>query len=368
MRPGPPDETLAGSVAWSAVADSWLGQTVIAASVPLVTGRITADVSQTVPEKLSLTVPRYSVVDGARYDWLPGDDVTAPLARYGQQLAVQVVTSSGVTGAQWVTRMGLFQIRSWAEQDNGSVAVDAVGMLQIIADDRLSWPVAPLPGGTFLSEFRRLLPSGFSLTVDPDLVDRACPQSLAWADDRLGALFDLADAWPARLRTTADGWRLALLPPLPNTPGPPDLTLTDGARGVVVRAPSADTRDGAFNRVVVRSTSTDAVGSPPIQVIVDQRTGPLTPGGDYRPVTMFYASPLLTSVGAAAAAGRTLLASHLRPSQVLTVTLAPDPRIDLDDSVLVRYRGRTVAGWVLAYDLPLTVDDGPMTLKVGIGS
>lgn len=40
----------------------------------------------------------------------------------------------------------------------------------------------------------------------------------------------------------------------------------------------------------------------------------------------------------------------------------------VDETVEVSIPGDTTWGWVTGYDLPLTVDDGPMRLDVGISA
>lgn len=369
MRSGPTEEALAGSLRYRPQVAAWMGPLVTAPEVPVISGRVTVDVTQKVPEKLSLTVPRYSTVDGRRFDWRPGTDVTHPLARYGQTLTVQIVCVSSVTGTQWTSRIGRYRIQSWQSQDDGTVTVEAVGMLQVVADDLLTAPVAPQPDGTLASEFRRLLPSGFTVSIDPALLDRACPQSMAWAEDRLGALYDIAEAWPARLRTSEDGWRLKLLPPLPTLipqAGTTVVTFYSGTRGVTVSAPPADTRDGTYNRIVARSSSTDLPASTLVQAVVDTRTGPTAPNGQYRPVTKMWSTPLATTEDQLAKAGATWLANNARPSRTVGVTTLPDPRVELDDPAVVYHDGPGYVGWVVGYDLPLTYED-TMLVRLGVG-
>lgn len=366
MRPGPTDEVLAGTAGWSCRISSWLGAEMLSDDVPIMTGRITADVSSEVPERLSFTVPAATIVDGYRFEWCPRDDWHHPLARYGQQLQVQILVTSAVTGTVWDTTVGRFAIQNWTEADDGSIAVEAAGLLQRVADARIVSATGPLPNGTLVSETRRLVSgTGLSVTFDPALADRTCPQAMEWSDDRLGALYDVADAWPARLRT--DPWgMLHLLPPLPEEPEP-TAALVDGVRGVVVSAPRADTRDRIYNRVVARSADADDPEAAPIQAIANVTTGPMSTSGPYGIVTRFYASPLITTQAQAKASAETILATSVVPSRSVPVELAPDPRIDIDDPVQVRLGDAEWSGYVTSYDLPLTVPDGAMTLTIGIG-
>jgi hypothetical protein len=359
MRSGPPDEVLSGSCSWSCTVSSSLGGVLLSSSIPLARGRVTATVGQAVPERLTLTVPRFT----PDIDWRPGSDSSHPLARYGQELTVTITVGSSVSSDSWDTRIGRFLITDWDDDDEGNISVTGAGLLRRVQDDKLTAPIQPRVGGTLVSEARRLLPLGVSATFDAALVDRGCPASMSWSEDRLDALQEIADAWPALLRTDAWGqvWFKAPLPAVPT----PVLTLTDGARGTVMTVPRGDTRTSAFNRVVARSS---AVGTEDVQAVVDQSSGPLSTTGPYGVVTKVWSSPLLGSVGTAYAAGATMLANNLRPAQTLAVTHAPDPRIDLDDPVSVIRDGLPTWGWVLGYDLPLTVADGAMRTDVGVAA
>jgi hypothetical protein len=304
---------------------SWLGGTLLAESVPVSSGRVTASTTLGVLARLSITVPRF---DGR--DWRPGPAVDHPLARYGQELDVTVLATSSVTGQVWETRVGRFLITDWEDDDAGNIAVEGEGLLRRVADDKLPAPVQPRAGGTLVSEARRLLPVGMGAAFDPALTDRACPPGMSWSSDRLAALGEIADAWPALLRT--DEWgQVSFRAPLPEVPTPV-LTLADGERGTLVRAPRSDTRSGAYNRVIVRSSAPDAED---VQAVVDQTTGPMRVDGPYGVVAREWSSPLIRDAGMAQASGRTMLRSSLLPTRTVPVVCASDPRIDLDDPVEV---------------------------------
>lgn len=360
MRIGPPSSLLSGAASWTPRMSAWLGGRMLAESVPVTSGKLTADASQQVPERLTFTVPRW---DGR--DWHPGADPAAPLARYGQYVVVSIAVTSPMSGGEHETQLGRFKIQSWRyESATGAIKVEAVGMLQTAADDRLATTMSPT--GTLASEARRLLPAGMSAAISPALADRPCPRSMQWDEDRLAALYEIADAWPAQMRT--DQWgQIVFSPPLPPVPSPL-LSLTDGEGGTVVGTAREDTRDKAYNRVVVRSSATDSVNKDAIQAVVDQVTGPMSVTGDYGIVTKFWSSPLVTTESQARASGVTMLANSLRPSTTIPVTLAPDPRLELDDPVEIICDGSRDWGYVTGYDLPLTVADGAMRIDVGVSA
>lgn len=358
MRAGPPQEVLSGTCGWAPSVSSWLGGRLLDADVPVRRGRVVAQVGQKIPERLTLTVPRF---DGLR-DMRPGDQVDHPLARYGQELQVSILVSSAVTAGAWETRIGRFLIADWDEGDDGTIQVVAAGRLRRVEDAKLTSPTQPGTGATLMSEARRLAPPGVSVAFDPVLVDRPCPAGMAWSEDRLAALQEIADAWPALLRT--DEWgQVVYRRPLPAVPVPV-LTLRDGERGTLASAGRSDTREGAFNQVVARSS---AAGVDDVQAIAQQTTGPMAVTGEYGPVTKIWSSPLLANASMALASAQTMLANSVRPATSVPVRCVPDPRVDLDDPVEILREGERTWGYVTGYDLPLTVADGQMRVDVGVG-
>lgn len=358
MRPGPPDVAVAGTLGWQPVVSAWRAGVLLAASIPVAGGRLVRSTTTDVPERLTLRVPRWaSVVPGEPVvDWLPSAP-DSPLSRYGVELDVSILASSAVDARSWLVRQARVRVQEWREDDD-EVEVTGEGVMTRLVESRLTSPVQP--SGSLVSEARRLLLPGMGLGVGAGLTDRACPAGMAWSGTRLDALTEIATAWPARLR--CDEWgQVQLLPPLPDVPTPV-LTLTDGVGGTVVGAPRSDTRRGAYNEVVARSSASGVEG---VQAVAQQTTGPLAVDV-YSPVTREWSSPLLWSQAQAQAAAETMLADSLRPAATLPVTCAPDPRIDLDDPVAVVRDGVRTWGWVTGVDLPLTVGDGDMRLDVSI--
>lgn len=363
MRDGPPTDVLTGSVSWVPAVASWLGGTLLSGAVPTTGGRVTASVSERNRVRLSMTVARRTVVDGRPFSWVPGADPGHPLAKYGQELDVSVVVRSAVSGTEWMTRVGRFVVVDWHEQNDGSVSVSGEGMLRRVDDSKITSPAQPAVGATLMSEARRLAPLGVSVAFDPSLVDRAVPSSLVWSSDRYAAFEEIANAWPALLRT--DEWgQILFRAPLPEVPTPV-LTLTDGDRGTLVGAPRSDTRVGAYNEVVARSSKVDAAD---VQAVWRQESGPMAATGPYGPVTREWSSPLIDNLNEAQAAAQTMGANSLRPSRILPVMHAPDPRIDLDTPLEVWRDGVRTWGWATGYDLPLTVSGGLQRTDVGVGA
>lgn len=329
MRDGAPDEALAGACTWQATVTSWLGGRLLAARVPIASGRVTGDVGDDVIETLSITVPRFAAPEpGADViDWRPAS-TDAPLARYGQILDVTIVVSSVITGQVWETRIGRYQIKDWTDDDEGMLSVKGESLLARPRDDKM--PTLTSPTGTFVTEARRLLPAGMGASFDTDLVDRGAPAAMSWSKDRLKNLQEIAQAWPALLRI--DPWgQVAYRAPLPAVPVPV-LTLRDGRGGTLINAPRTDTRSGAYNRVIASSSATD---SEDVQGVASITAGPMSVSGEYGVVAREWSSPLIENSDQAEAAAQTMLSNSTRPALAVPARIAPDPRIELDDPVEV---------------------------------
>lgn len=362
MRSGPPDEVLAGSPRYRSRVTSWLGGQMLAESVPIIAGRATGKVSQEVIEELALTVPRFASGEpgGDVRDWRPGADARHPLARYGQRLDVTTIVESVVTGEVWETRVGTYQVKTWDDDEDGTITVKAESLLARPRDDKLL--SLSSPSGTLASEARRMAPAGMGVSFDPELVDRPCSAAMSWSKSRLENLQEIADVWPALLRVDAWG-QIVFRAPLPDVPVPV-VTLKDGGGGTLIAAPRADSRAGAFN-VVVASTGNAETAD--VQGVASVTSGPMSINGDNGVVVREWSSSLLQNAQQAQAAARTMLENAARPAQSVPVRVAPDPRLEIDDAVAI-HRGEDAPlwGWVTAWDLPLTADGGDMRIDVGV--
>lgn len=363
MRDGPDDSTLAGGVSWRPVLSSWLADSLLADAIPAISGRFSFDVTQQIPERLTFVVPE--VVDGV--SWIP-EDPSAPLARFGQQVSLIIEVTSPISKQDWQVQVATLQVQDWQHDDVArTVTVEAVGLFQIAADASFITPEAPRTTDTFVSAFTRLLaPTGLGVNFDASLVDRSLPQSFQWDQDRLTALYDIADAWPARIRVDEYG-TVQVLPPLGDISSVV-MSFTQGDRGTLITSPSSDTRDQVYNVVVCTSSATDSPSRAPVQGVAQVVGGPLDPA-TYGAVVRYYSSPLVVSAAQCQAAAQALLQQSILPAIAKIATIAPDPRPEVDDPVgVVQFRDDeqvVTFGYVIGYDMPLTVDDGEMQVTVG---
>ena len=330
QRPKIPSEALSSAFSWEARVDSWLGQTWLG-RVPVKAGSVTWTTSQQVQGTLSLTVPRIGAVsqdEGAR-DWTPlAPD--SPLAAMGQVLHVQVTVASLVSTDRWDIPLGRFLITQW-EVGATDIRITGKSLFQHLEDDRLTSPTVPYSGGTLASELRRLVGGHMGVIISDALTNRPCP-SMSWGESRIDAIYEIADAWPARLREGPDGV-LYVLPPVPAITERPETTLTDGEAGTVIVVTRQGSRAGIFNRIVARGQEQDDAGQPRFQAIIDQTTGPLRTSGPYGIVTKFFSSPLITSKQAALNSATTMLATSVRQKTTVPVTHTPNPTLTLDTPV-----------------------------------
>ena len=325
-----PADALSSAFSWEARVDSWLDQTWLG-RVPVKAGSVTWTTSQQVQGTLSLTVPRIGAAgqnEDSR-DWTPLTP-DSPLAAMGQVLHVQVTVTSLVSTDRWDIPLGRFLITQW-EVGATDIRITGKSLFQHLEDDRLTSPTAPYSGGTLASELRRLVGGHMGVIVSDALTNRPCP-SMSWGESRIDAVYEIADAWPARLREGPDGV-LYVLPPIPAITERPETTLTDGEAGTVIGVTRQGSRAGIFNRIVARGQEQDDAGQPRFQAIVDQTTGPLRTSGPYGVITKFFSSPLITSKAAAFDSAATMLATSVRQKTTVPVTHAPNPTLALDTPV-----------------------------------
>ncbi len=337
--------------------ESWLGGILLDADIPAVDVEEEVDRTLNVPERLTFKVPvRFNDVS---YD--PTLDYTHPLAPYGQQVRVSVGVQLAQGEIEWIPR-GWFLIEE-ASVEGDSVSVTCSGLLSLIEEARFVSPFQPT--GTFASTLRKLVEPALTVTISSSLTDRAVPASMVWDEDRIGALYELLDAWPADATVTNEGY-LEVTPAV--DPTTVVLSLTDGENGTLVDRSASVSRDGAATVVVARGEATD--GGVVQGVAYDQSGGPLTYAGDFNPlpVPFFYSSPLLTTTSQANAAAKTVLARRQRASkQDLEIDAVPYFALEAGDLISVESERLGIAeqdAIVETLKMPLSAGGGVMRMGV----
>lgn len=302
-------------------AQSWLGESLLAEEIPIVTGTYEVDRSLNVPDRITFMVPR--IVDGV--SWSPVAD-DHPLAANGQRLSVQV--GVGVGGViEWI-QLGWFLVFH-SETDGDQINVDARGLLHWIHEARLISPFQP--SGTLVSTIRGLVDAALPVQFDAALVDRAVPAGLNFDDSRLDAINTILDAWPAQATVTEDGF--LLVEPVPGTPTVADISLTNGVGGTIIKTSGESTREDAYNAVVARGSTADGQV---VQGVAYDGTGPKSYTGPFNPlpVPFYFESPLLTTNAHCVAAANTRLANIKRKtSKAFSIEMVPNPALQVGDTV-----------------------------------
>jgi hypothetical protein len=335
-------------------AESWLGDVLLADDIPITSGQEQGDRSLRVPERISLSVPR---IDRG-IDWSPYAD-DSPLAANGQRIKIELGVGLGLsTETEWFQR-GWFVINKTVVNGD-TVEVEALGLLCLVDEARLVSPYQPT--GTISATLQGLVEPALTIHVS-GVSDRAVPSGINYDEDRLGAVLDLLDSWPADARVSPHGYLEVTLAGDSTTSV---LSLTDGAGGTVIEATGESTREDSWNVVVARGTATDGAQ---VQGVAYLERGPKIYGGAFNPlpVPYFFPSPLLTTVDEAQQAAATVMARLSRKSsRSIQVALVPHPALVYGDVVTIISDAYTGDGVVDAYVLPYTADGGAMVLTVRI--
>ena len=341
-------------------AELWRGTDYLG-SAPLVGGQLTEKGDQLVEGTLDLDVARIDPKTGA--SWVP-DEPLDPLNIYGQR--VRLSYDVGRADGSWLTcGLGWFIVDEW-ELDGDVVTVSALDVMDAVRTARLLAPLAPKSSGTFASELRRLIGGRVPVDLSDAPADRAVPSGMSWDEDRLGAVDELLNAWPARAELDSDGVLVVLPDDLDEQPA--DVQLVEGSGGVIIRRRRAGSREGLANVVVARGDQLADATAPAVVGYAADLTpsSPTYVEGPMGELVRYFASPLLRTTGQANAAARTILRRSLRPANVIPVELLPDPRIGVNTRVqLVRATGETTEHIVTSAALPLTGAGGAMSIELG---
>ena len=190
MRPGPSD--LRGSVGVGARVSVMRGRDVLAVDVPAQDVVFEWTSERVVPGQMTYV---------ASADWVP-TDALSPLNNYGQRS--RVVALLDVDGVPAEIELGWFLHTAWEEQDDGSVKVTALDLMQTLEENPMTWPSSPPSGATILSELRRL---ALPLPVVLDsMEDQPIERTVTWGESRTEAIRDLCQARGLEYGVKPDGY------------------------------------------------------------------------------------------------------------------------------------------------------------------
>lgn len=344
---------------------SWRSGKLLAANIPVLSAQITYDDTATLRRRLAITVPVQDPV--AVFSWDPGSSANHPLANYGQRLKVR----AGIvlpTGQKEMFDHGWYLITGWElSEDERNVSVTAVDLAQLLVDDRLYTKSGPGKGRTYRQAFTTLVNGSLPVAVDSALPGRLVNGATVWERDRIRNLDDLADAWGARWYVDdAGNAHASKAYTVITTATVPVLTLVSGANGTVVDRKRDASRDRLYNAVIVNGkTPTDNKARQPYgRAEITLASSPIRVSGPYGRKPRFYTSEMLTTDAQCQATALSLLPQVSSVSRSEPVICIPDPSVELGDVVQVKTGGSWFTGRVTSIVLPLTADQGAMTLTL----
>ncbi len=317
--------------------------------VPVQGGGWTVDGSLSIPERLTLEVPRF---DAGR-DWWPGAVLDHPLAPWGQRLVLEVGVDVGRV-TEWLTFPPVVVHTVEMDEDGQAIRVEAQGLLTLLQEALL---LAPITSSAWCSTTIRTLVAD-ALPTRILAPDAKLPPT-TWEEDRLGAIEAVLDAWPASARVVTDG---TLEIDSDRDPTSAVATLTDGRAGVAVGTTGRLSRES----VVTMVKASGDFGLSALSRDVD----PTSPGrydGPFNPLPVpdLHSNSLLLTPAQCQDAADKRLRELRREGLVKTISMIPDPRIEVGDGVSVTdYEWSNKLCVVTSINLPLLGSGGNETITV----
>lgn len=337
---------------WRYVADVFSNGVRVIQDLPVTNVRLDDDSTSLVQGTGSLTVAYQD--DFART--ITPSQIGDVLSPFGTQLAVSVLVTAGAGFSERIP-MGQYLIsetpfafaqrylfNSSLVSKGDLIDLNLKDLMYGVQRDRFDVPGSPPDLSSVWKEVQRLT----GLPITRSIADAAISTTVAYQEDKLQAVYDLATVLDATVCMTATGtvsMRANAWPTVVDT-----INFGDG--GTLVSVGRAMSNDTVYNKVVIRQAATDGTAVLATQEIA---SGPLrTSNGDgslspYRRVPYFYSSPFITTQSQAQTYAATLLprVSSLRSVKV-DVTEFFNPLRDLGDVVTVNRAGETFTGRVTA--------------------
>jgi hypothetical protein len=349
--------------------DAYYDGVLTMANVPFVDGVLSDDDSAVVKRELTLNVPVRTPL--ARLD--PGSDETHPLNCYGQMLRVHtgiMMPGPPDQRAPELLAQGWYLITDWQRNDDEkTLNLSAQDLSARIVDDHFYSPEAPPPAATYASEFTRLIGGSLpAVHIDAGLIDRPLNSpSVVWDRDRVAALNELCDAWPARWYVDDAGRGVAAPPYAPVTSDSVQVvTFTDGSAGTITTRARANQRTRVYNAAIVTGAlGQNGAAAPRAILEVTDPSSPIAVGGPFGRRPRFHNSDLIQTQAQADATAAMLIGRYTRFGRAEAIGLIPDPRVELGDIARVYTAdGDAYLGRVTKRTLPLIARQGGMSVTV----
>lgn len=279
-----------------------------------------------------------------------------PLGADGQRVRVRYgIRRPGDRDVAWV-QLGWFRIDQ-AKPDGQAVQVTAPDLMDLVQRARFPVPqVLDSTWFTYRNSLDVLLYPLVPFVVD-GVPDRSLMVTKSWERERLDAVSELLESWPARGHLDESG--TLVISPAYTVPelGP---AIRTGAGGNASSIEPVANPDAGFNACV-------AIGRDPngqdIQGIAYLTEGPRRWDGPYGRNPGFYASDMLTTPAQCREVARsTLYKWQTRQAETWEVLMAPDPRLELGDRrpITPTDGGPVRVGVATGIELSLTAAGGAM--------
>lgn len=336
------------------VAEVWRSGAFTGRTLSILDGSVTLDESSKVRRALSLS--------SSDVDLMP-DDLAATLTPVDTDLRV----FSGVRFTEGDTELvpvGVFRIETPSRQSlTSALSIDGADYSSVLAAARFVTPWNTAKGALITAQIAAMVTDVLPWVEVVDLTGSAAKSTGAvWERDRWDAVEDLAASIGAEAAFDAEG-RLVIRP----TPVVADAPVWEvdsmTETSVLLDAGVALSTSGVYNAVVASSSDADV---PPVSATVYATDGPLA----YRPGfkrPRFFASPTLKSYKQCVEAASGILVRSLAYSQQLTPQVAPNPAIDVGDTVSVQLPGRApVLRAITRATIPLGMAAMPLEVRASV--
>lgn len=316
---------------------------VLARSVPILSGSVSANLTNRVTRTASFVLPEEFYPRAA----------TDPLSPY--QAVIRIHAGIELGNGLPIT-FPLFTGRAYDVRRNAN------GLAEFRADDlaadvvayRFEQPQVSSTSitATTLSEIQKLILEAVPQAVfGADDVSPVPLPDLVWDEDRGQALDDLSESMGARWYALGDGSFVVRM--FNYAPAAPVQSFLDGPQGLMSTADVSVTRDGSANSVVVVSERLD--GTDPVRVVArDNRAdSPTRFGGPFGKVSQIIKVQTPLTQNEANTLASTQLAAAVALTEQWSCSVVADHRLEPGDTVRLRYRGLSADQIIDSIEYPL---------------
>lgn len=276
------------------------------------------------------------------------------LAPYGNELFVERGIRFGNGTTEWVS-LGYHRIHGPEQQDapNGPIRLSGQDRMAGIVDARLTAPVPFGPADSYGTVVEALIADVFpwaTIEWDDTTDGRALGRSVVAEDDRYAFLADLITSVGKTWSWDHRGILVIKDPPSENASV---WEVNAGQNGVLVSLSRELSREGVYNAVVATGEAADTVTPVWAMAVDGNPNSPTWWDGPFGKIPRFYSSPFLTTSDQAAIAARSILVKNLGLTYSVNFGSVPNPALEPDDPIRIRYPGRSELHTIKQLTIPL---------------